>query len=140
MKAIWVHFFFLMVLLGSPAKSEEMIPLADLIANGSEQTYPLVRCAGLYLSGLEWAGEARMGEEATTQTKLVVARLIDLATEMRSVSLGDAASDSVLRDIRLISDMYLVRYETNYASTGQAWGLDAVWTSDSDVCDILLGG
>ena len=129
-------------LIGFPAAAfaQEMSPLSELIASGSEETYPLVRCAGLYLSGLEWAGEDRLGKDTSSQIKSTVAHIVDLAVEMRKKDLGNGAETSVLRDVRNISDGYLVRYEANYASSGQAWGSDSLWQSDTDVCNLLLGG
>jgi hypothetical protein len=129
-------------LLGFPAAAfaQEMSPLSELIASGSEDSYPLVRCAGLYLSGLEWGGENRLGKDTTLKIKSTVAHIVGLAVDLRTKDLGDGAEASVLRDVRNISDGYLARYEANYASSGQAWGNDGLWQSDTDVCNLLLGG
>ncbi|WP_456388652.1 hypothetical protein [Profundibacter sp.] len=132
--------FFTVFLLITPISvlAQNLKPLEELIVQGSEETYPLVRCSGLYLSGLEWAGETRMGQEHSQNVKMTVVQIAKLATEMRSGTLGAGAEDSVYRDIRLISDLYLKRYETNYASTGQAFGNDPLWASDTAVCKLLF--
>jgi hypothetical protein len=126
-------------MLPDAVEAQAMTPLSELIASGAEDTYPLVRCAGFYLSGLEWAGEARLGAETSEQIKVSVEHIAQLASEMREPSLGQGARASVLRDIRSISDDYLARYETNYTTSGQAWGLDSLWQSDREICDLLLG-
>jgi hypothetical protein len=108
------------------ASAEELKSLDEAILSGSEETYPLVRCAGLYLSVLEWAGEDRLGKETSDNSKVTVANLLNLATEMRQPALGSAAEASVMRDIRAISDIYLERYQTNYASYGEAFGQDVI--------------
>lgn len=132
-------FYLLLLLLPTPALSQSLKPLRDAIRDGSEETYPVVRCAALYLSVLEWAGEDRLGPETSQRTKLTVANLLKLATTMPEPSAGSEAEASVLRDIRAISDIYLDRYRTNYASVGEAFGQDELWSADSDVCLTLFG-
>lgn len=79
-----------------------------------------------------------MGAEHSTNVKLTVVRIAQMATEMRSSTLGDNAKESVYRDIRMISDLYLERYKSNYATTGQAFGNDSMWHSDTAICKLLL--
>jgi hypothetical protein len=117
-----------------------MKPLQEAIRDGAEETYPIIRCAGLYLSVLEWAGEDRLGKETSDRTKLSVASLIEMATKMREPSIGPDAQDSVLRDFRGVSDLYLKRYQMNYASAGEAFGQDVMWKADNDTCQILFSG
>jgi len=136
---IYLVAFIATSLLPAVAHSEAMLPLQENIESGAEQTYPLVRCAGLYLSNLEWAGDEQLGLETATKTKLTISNLIELAIKLRSPNLGESAEESVYRDIRNISDIYLIRYEANYATTGEAWGSDAMWESDISICRTLLG-
>jgi hypothetical protein len=119
--------------------AQELKPLKEAIADGAEETYALVRCAGLYLSVLEWAGEDRLGKETADKSKVTVANLIELATSMREPALQGEAEKSVFRDVRAISDEYLDRYKKNYALVGEAFGQDPMWNSDNDVCIQLLG-
>ena len=130
---------FFVFLSPSTLVAQEMQPLSELIASGSEDTYPLVRCAGLFLSGLEWAGEIRLGPTESIKVKTVVGNIVEIATEMRKSSLGDGARVSVLRDVGNVSDAYVSRYKKNYATTGQAFGLDEMWQADTDLCVLLLG-
>ena len=60
--------------------------LDEAIIGGAEETYPLVRCAGLYLSVLEWAGEDRLGKETADNSKLTVANLLKLAVASRMIA------------------------------------------------------
>ena len=122
------------------AIAEEMVPLRKLISLGAENSYPLVRCGGLYLSGLTWAGEDQFGLEATESITETIAYIIGFATDLRTPALGSEAHQSVWRDVRNISDAYLKRYERNYATSGQAWGGDELWDSDTKTCSLLLGG
>ena len=62
----------------SSVSADEFKTLDEAILTGAEATYPLVRCAGLYFSVLEWAGEDRLGKETSDTTKLTVANLIQL--------------------------------------------------------------
>ena len=123
----------------SSVSADEFKTLDEAIRKGAEATYPLVRCAGLYFSGLEWAGEDRLGKETSDSIKLTVANLIELATEMRTPTLGSSAQASVIRDISAIAEIYHSRYEANYASSGEAFGQDVIWISDSQTCIELVG-
>jgi len=122
------------------AIAEEMVPLRKLIGMGAENSYPLVRCGGLYLSGLTWAGEDAFGLEATDSIKKTIAYIVGFATDLRTPALGSDAHQSVLRDVKNMSDAYLKRYESNYTTSGQAWGGDALWASDTETCSLLVGG
>ena len=127
----------------SVGSTQELRPLRDLVAAGTEETYPLVRCAAFYLSMLEWAGEDRIGKDATQRVKVAVAGLAGAASEMRATKNGSSAADTeggVFEDIRAISDLYLSRYRTNYAVEGKAWENDTLWDSDSTLCKKLAGG
>ncbi len=110
---------------------------------GAEDTYPLVRCGGFYLSMLEWAGEDVVGPEQSQIVKLTAYNLIHAAASMRAERSETTAQhqvDLALRDVRNISDLYLQRYQDNYAAVGQAWGADALWKDDQAVCSILTSG
>jgi hypothetical protein len=123
----------------SDARAAEMQPLEALILNGSEQTYPLVRCTTLYLSVLEWSGEEALGEDTSKNLKQIISNTGQLATELRTPHQGDLAEPSVIRDVRAISDQYLERYQANYVGSGQAFGNDKMWDADLAICQTLLG-
>jgi hypothetical protein len=139
MRAGRAHLIVPLLLCPTVSWAQELKPLEQAIIDGAEETYPLVRCAGLYLSVLEWAGEDRLGPDTSQNTKLTVANLLNLAVELREPTLGAAAEQSVMRDIRTISDAYLSRYESNYALSGEAFGQDPMWNADNDICVKLLG-
>ena len=125
--------------LASPSRSDEMIPLLELIGKGADNTYPIVRCAALFYSVLLYAGETQMGPENTKKINDEVAAWVNLATEIRAPAMKENARPSVIKDISLLSDQYLSRYQSNYTSFGQAFGTDALWQSDTDVCVKLFG-
>jgi hypothetical protein len=125
------------------AQAAELRPLADLAAN-AEETYPLVRCSAFYLSLIEWAGADRIGgEEAANNVKITIHNVVTAAAQLRSEKSGGNLDDSyeiTLRDVRNVADLYLKRYQSNYAAEGQAWGNDPLWTADEAVCAMLAGG
>jgi len=68
--------------------------------------------------------------------------MIRLSTTLRMESSSEnmeTVSENVMKEILSISDRYILRYKDNYLKQGQAYGNDAMWQSDSDICQILLG-
>jgi hypothetical protein len=111
------------------------------LADQSATAYPLVRCAGLYHSVLEWAGVDQLGADTwqTTdearQTLLVLASMVYLSEGVGADA--DAAAEIAGRDSLAVADIYLDRFHQNYAIDGNAWGNDEVFASDLEVCRAL---
>lgn len=129
----------LLLLVPASSTAQELKPLEQAILDGSEETYPIVRCASLFFSVLQWAGEDRLGKETAERTEQTVGNLMDLAVSMREPALGKSAEESVIRDVQTITVAYMTRYERNYALVGEAFGQDEMWTADRDLCVQLFG-
>ncbi|WP_040306364.1 hypothetical protein [Ahrensia sp. R2A130] len=122
------------------AQDKEFKSLAILIEKGAEQTYPLARCAALYLSMAQWAGEERLGKQSYANTLAVSRNLLDSLAKIRSSKGGGSEEETFAagaREMGIIAQIYLDRFEQNYARTGQAWSSDKVWKEDLDLCKIL---
>lgn len=130
---------YLFFLVPAHASAQELKPLKQAIIDGGEETYPLVRCAGLFLSVLERAGEERLGKETAEKTEQFVENVMSLAITMREPALGKFAQDSVVKDVQTITIAYMERYSRNYALVGEAFGQDAMWSADRDLCVQLFG-
>jgi hypothetical protein len=114
-----------------------MRPLRE-IAQNSARPYAFVRCGGLYQAFLEWTGYERMSEQVWA--KMDGARINCLtAAILISVNEGigdvDVATNVVKRDARNIADLYLARFEANYARDGQAFFEDQLVRSDMAFCE-----
>jgi len=113
-----------------------MTPLRDA-AREAEPSYLFVRCAAVYQSGAEWTGKKRLGEDGWNRVSGAVEMMVTAATILRAEKMSgdeDHIMEVTLRDIRDIADLYLERFEANYAATGQAWGDDAVYKDDLSLC------
>jgi hypothetical protein len=127
--------------IASQAASQEMRPLGKLLQNAAT-LYPPTRCAGLYQAVMEWTGFERMGEDTWNQTDSHRENFIWVAVRTsQSLSGGtlEQQAEIVVRDVRNIADIYLERFERNYAAQGQAFGEDALILSDIDLCGTLVG-
>jgi xylose isomerase len=112
--------------------------LSEVISGNYEQTYPLVRCAALFQSSIEWAGTDRFGQKTFDRFEGSIKNLLAIATVVRSQTNGteiDRSLEITLLDTRTISDLYIERYRASYASTGQAWGADEMWQGDLEICN-----
>lgn len=125
----------------TPIYAQELRPLREVFES-SANPYKYSRCAGFYLSMLEWMGEERMGAEMTQQTKASYTSLAILAlTTMESDGVGtdyDHLLEIFQRDARNIADLYLNRFERNYATVGQAFGEDTLVLDDLDLCSNIV--
>lgn len=121
------------------SRAGEMQPLFDVVAEAATP-YGLTRCAALYLSVMEWAGSERMGEEnwsAAVQAYETFA--LSAAVVAHNESGGDleAHGANIVRQVRTIANLYLERFETNYAVSGQAFAEDLIVASDLTFCQSL---
>lgn len=123
------------------ALAQELRPLDDLIEDAAPGYAP-TRCAGLYQAVMEWAGAERLGEEMWNQTDTSREGMMLLAARINhSLSGGTLLEQTelVVRDVRNIADIYLGRFESNYAREGQGFGGDTVVMSDLSFCGELAG-
>ena len=125
------------------AVAQELVPLRETLAE-SALTYGTVRCAGLYTALLEWMGEATVGVDAAQQTKnnieFLLLSSVLIAQEVTSSDSIDQIVDYTMRDARNVADLYLLRFERNYAAVGQAWGDDSLTNDDLQVCKQITEG
>lgn len=123
----------------------EPIPLTawlELPDNERETSYILVRCAGLYLGMLNYAGTDRLGEEISgtygdavsrlSATALIVRQQQNPTAPIRDLVVG------VARDRVAISNVYSDRMHTNYRARGQAFSQDVEIQSDLQVCQEVV--
>ena len=122
---------------GDPA--QQMQPLPDIVEHVA-RPYPYERCAVLYQSMMEWAGIDRLGaetwERAESARRSQILHASILSHEVSGGTLEEQVSN-VLRRVRHIADLYLTRFESNYAVGGQAFADDRVVTGDLEFCQVL---
>ncbi len=86
---------------------------------------------------MEWGGETRLGSELWRQTDELRSNFIVIAGLIAQQTQGGTIEDvinGIVRDVRNVADIYLDRFETNYAISGQAIDGDEIVTSDLDYC------
>jgi hypothetical protein len=125
-----------LLLLGASAcaaGAEELVPLADLIEQGAEDTYPLIRCAAFHLATTEWIGSEAMGSEQFEtligHASMLTVMAAAARAEKAKTNISDEA-DTAYGQARALADLYRARFDVNYIRTGHAFGRDPVWTSD----------
>lgn len=125
-------------------EAQQFQPL-DNIQEQVAPAYIPTRCGGLYQAFMEWGGEARLGSDLWRQSDEIRGNFILVAVLMAQEDQGRSTEDvanSVVRDVRNIADIYLERFERNYAVTGQAMAEDTLIVSDLQYCrltaDLLI--
>jgi len=116
--------------------AKELRPL-DELAGSAAPPYPLTRCGALYQAVLEWAGEQRLGPDTWATTDTLREQFLTIAILMASTNGQgpvEQVAPTVARDARNIADLYLERFEKNYAAEGQAFGTDPLVQSDLSLC------
>lgn len=136
-----LKFIFTAVLVLMPAMTpaQEIRPLDELLDTAAAP-YPATRCAGWYQALMEWDGKERLGEEDWDAMDTRRQRLMLLAAVQYSQESGSVPEDDVqlvLRDARIIADLYLARMERNYASQGEAFAQDEMIKADMLICQRL---
>lgn len=122
--------------LGKIAPAQEMPPLANVFETAAP-IYPYVRCAGLYQAVMEWAGSDRMGAETWKNTETARTNCISAGVIIgMQDGLGpiNQATAIVARDTRNVANLYIKRFEANFAREGHAWGKDPIFQSDLEFC------
>lgn len=126
--------------VSSPALGQSMRPLLE-IEDQVAAAYPPARCGGLYQAMMEWAGRDRLGEDLWESTDTARQSAILLSAMIAQSLSGGELEDRLevtIRDVRNIADLYLHRFEQNYAATGQAFNGDLVTTADMQYCGALV--
>lgn len=117
-----------LVALAGPVASQDIKPLAE-VAESVATPYAPARCAALYQALMEWTGNDRMGDELWKKFDAARENLILFSALIAQNASGGTIEHQVeiaVRDVRNIADIYLARFEGNYASVGQAFGEDKV--------------
>lgn len=141
MRRIGIFIFTLTVgAISSPTLAETLTPLSEVMKGGPDRSYPLIRCAGFYQASTEWAGKKRVGSDFVASVDQIIKNLLTAAVLVRTEQ-GSGTTEHVarvvLRDTRNIADLYLTRFESNYASKGHAWSSDSLWVSDLGLCKAM---
>lgn len=131
-----------MTLCALPAQGEVLVPLDEAIAGGAAPAYPYLRCAGLYFAVAKWGGRQRMGEDWLRNAVQASAQMSALATVIHSREIGSSEVEglSYVTDVRdRIAELYIERWEANYAASGHAWAGDPLFDADSQICRSIVG-
>ena len=124
--------------VGSPLLAD-MKPINDILSGNYERSYPIVRCAAFYASMAEWAGQ-QASEETYNGFKDAVNALVLVGVLVRAETSPDRVEhlrEIVIKDVRAIADLYLENFRLSYASTGNAWENNPIWTQDMLSCEPL---
>lgn len=125
--------------LASSSKAQQFQRL-EAIQEDVALPYIPTRCAALYQAIMEWSGETRLGNELWHQTDEIRSNFIVIAALAAQQSQGgsvEQVTNGIVRDVRNIADIYLDRFEGNYAASGQAFDGDLVIRSDLDYCRVV---
>lgn len=121
------------------ASAQGMDPLPEVFEQAAA-AYAPARCGALYQATMEWAGRDRLGEETWQQTDATRELMILVSAQIAQSVGGGTLDDQIpntLRDVRNIADLYLTRFEANYAASGQAFGADQLVQQDLSFCRTL---
>lgn len=118
------------------SRAGEMRPLSE-VAEQAAMSYTPSRCAGLYLSLMEWTGSERMGEGTWEAMDRGREDFLLYAVLLSQDEQGGAWQDharTISRQVRNIADLYTDRLDANYAVSGQAFANDTVIVPDLTYC------
>lgn len=96
----------------------------------------MIRCAGFYLSVLNYTGAENLEAETAAQSKSMIEQMVYKASDLREQSSGDDTKE-IIQEVLAVSNKYLMRYRMNFEAKGDAFSTDPVWQSDSDTCAIV---
>ena len=91
----------------------------------------------------KWAGPDQLGQDMYDGLQNTAKTLAETAAMMRAERNGtDEAIElpNVTHNVMLVAQSYLDRFQINYTNRGSAWGSDADFKSDLDVCTLLSSG
>ena len=128
-----------LAMLSGPAVAQEMRPLNEAVHTAARD-YGFIRCSGLFQAQLDWIGTDRAGQGMTNSFTRALEAFWVLALAIR-VDDGMGSFEQVAgptnRDIANVRDLYIARFERNYAIVGQAFGQDALVSADMEYCAVL---
>lgn len=133
---------FCVMAVKSSAYAQDFQPLQDVFLEAASPYAP-TRCGALYQVMMEWIGIDRMGNETWQSTDQIRRNMIITATMIGQEESGGTLEEqvaSVLRNVRNIADIYLSRFEKNYAMSGNAFSGDALIEADLDFCELVSEG
>ncbi len=109
----------------------------ELDENGKGEEFAMIRCAGFYLSVLNYTGVDKLSEDTVSQSKMTIEQLLDRARELRETADQTGTDDKLIQAVLEVSNTYISRYQMNFEADGNAFSTDPVWNSDSDTCSIV---
>jgi len=118
---------------------EKLVPLLDYLRQPADRivaTYPMTRCAGLYLGVMDYAGK-KFSEDFQAETRRNAKHLALAVVAIRLANdEGEASSlaDFTMETINRVSEIYVRRFKGNYAVRGEAWVGDTLAESDIQTC------
>ncbi len=113
------------------------VPLDQIVEGGAELSVVALRCAGLFHSVWDYAGEALLGVEASQQAKDNAALFLEAGTQLRMTETGGAQADVsqlAVAEAFAASTLYFRRYEKNVAAGSDAYSSDELWAADLQIC------
>ncbi|WP_282118340.1 hypothetical protein [Ruegeria atlantica] len=134
---------------GAVYAQSSMIPLSDYFDRPEDRidlSYPLVRCAGLFMGYNNYGGQT-FGDEVSGQFTLNATKFLTAAAVLRrnkAMEVGNEVfelgvyAEEALVNARAISELYADRMRLNYAKFGEAFGNDQMINDDTDVCSVAL--
>lgn len=132
----FVTSFFLLISLCAPSFAGEMQPLRSA-RQSAAPTYEPARCAGLLQALQEWAGKKVMNQttwDNMNTTRELFILYASIAFSKQAGGTFDEGMTVTLRDVRNIANLYLARFQENYALSGQAFQNDDLVNDDIDHC------
>ncbi len=121
-------------------QAQELVPLRLMNHDRIESSYAFLRCAALHQANLRWAGEERVGADASRYMNDQTSQLLQVVVNIRLSQDGstrESVEQNTLRDVLNIVAIYVNRFEKNYATTGEAMASDELWRDDFEWCKAL---
>ncbi len=107
----------------------------------SDDSYPLVRCAALFYSVIDYSAGADFQAGTVARSKRAFTFLTEGAAALKVQSGGidqQTAWYEVARDLTDLTAAYKSRYALNVKASGQAFADDPAWLSDRALCTAML--
>ena len=125
--------------------ASDLVPLEEIMQRPSDEVevgYPYVRCAGLFTSVIQYGGTNFPDDlrssfvQAATRFSTVAAliRMSDAENRGEAVVAPEVFAEQAGSEFGAISDLYVARFQRNFASGGQAFDGDTMFKSDMVMC------
>ncbi|GEM_PF-5876107 len=125
-----------------PSAAQVPDTLVAEIEAGATTSAALGRCAGLYVSLLEWGGEARLGDDTSNAIRDAVSTLRKAATEIRMNEANEKkrhAETAIDARVRDTADVYLKHFTALYTDQPEGFDQDALLQADATACQQIMG-